>query len=185
MKILMRISVWCFFLVGAAVCWAPNARGAEDCTETALPLMARIALHGRFPDYKIVTLADLESVDADYWRANHPRDCPGVVAGKFGPRYEGYVVSLMRRLSADRLGAVLILLAHREKGFAVVVLEPDSKPVAQVPVIMTAPAGSYEDAERTERVRTDWPLIIYAVIGDGSLAYYWKAGRFKSFTVAE
>jgi hypothetical protein len=130
-------------------------------------------------------LSDLDAEDADSWRADHPRDCPGVAVGKFGPGYEGYAVSLVRRLGPNSFDATLVLLARRKGGFVVVVLNPDSGPIARAPVVSTTPAGSYEDSERIEKIRTGWPLIIYETIGAGSIAYYWKAGKFRSLTVAE
>lgn len=176
--------MWVWLLLS---CVVPQVRAiATPCEKTVLPDEAKAVLRIQFPEWQIVTLADLDGDERKAWSSAHPELCPGIAAGKFDPVHENaYAVSLFRPLGKYRNREALVLLTKEAGKYTIKTLSPDSDVTAHIYVVWQQPPGAYEDAETGKRVRAAWPIITYEAIEAGATAYYWHGTGFRTFLLSQ
>lgn len=181
----MLLKTICFIisanLAGIYVQAEPN-----QCAEQILPKDGRAAIAKAYPNYRVVSLSDLDEDERAMWSNDHRNACPGVTAGRFDSRHDTtYAVSIFKGLGNYHYREALILREQAEGNYSLRVLYPASDLAAHIYVVWQQPPGVYRNPATKQKTKAAWPVITYEAIGADAMGFYWHGIEYKSIILSE
>jgi hypothetical protein len=108
-------------LAGSAARAAPM--DVDTCHSIKLPAPISDTIANQFSGWQVVTSADLvDPGDRAFWKENLPKECPGIIAGRFRTRQLDYAISLIKR-NVDSSEQQILVFEAEKVGFKILVLE--------------------------------------------------------------
>lgn len=124
------------------LCATPHvAMAAEDGCDSAIPKELKATLQSRYPEWKLVRLADLPEDDQALWTQAHGVTCPGLARGNFsGAPGLQFGVLLRRDPPRQRLQ---LLFVEQDAAGRYRLAQMLSQRAARLSVVFTSPPGPY------------------------------------------
>jgi hypothetical protein len=169
-------------LAGSAARAAPM--DVDTCHSIKLPAPISDTIANQFSGWQVVTSADLvDPGDRAFWKENLPKECPGIIAGRFRTRQLDYAISLIKR-NVDSSEQQILVFEAEKVGFKILVLEHPTR-VGVILVLRKFGPGIYTspDTRRSLRIRRD--TIGVSQIEASTVVFYWSSGRFKRIETSE
>ena len=169
-------------MLGVLVFLSPSC--GRSCDMNDLPPKIRAHLNRKFPDWRIVTLNDLGPDNRRFYLERHSKGCPGFTPGRYTPAPEpSYAVLIVPKNQKDKRSKLLVY-DKAERGYEATKLVEGAHEGAMA-VVITMPSGTYHDSQRTEKVTTKRPVIVFVVYESGALMYYWANGEWHMLQISE
>ena len=158
--------------------WIVSAFSLSAFSQCKAPPGLQTELTEKYPQWSIVTPDKLSRDDRETWQSLHPKECPGLLQGKFIDDRDSFAVALVQG-RAGRIREQVILFEPQESGWTTVVLAP-AKELTVVGVLVKLPPGHYTsfDGRKTVKISTD--SVDVAQLGAHASILYWEGGQFKS-----
>ena len=166
---LRRLIISCCWLLAAASCLAFSQCDA--------PTELRTELAKKYPEWKVVTPNSLSKDDLHIWRSLHPKDCPGILRGKFMNGEEAFVVALIQGRPSKIREQVLLFKRHGSTIRPITLVSPTNLTI--VNVLTKLPPGHYTGVDG-EKIRTKTDAIAVIQLEARALLFYWDGTQFKS-----
>ncbi len=160
------------------------ADAISPCDLNLLSKDIHLYLNKKYPEWKIVTTSDLIPDDRELWLEHHPNKCPGFTTNQFDDSGIPSTAVLLIPKDKQKDLAKIILFSRKSGKLVAFVLE-DTKNTGRTPVIHSRAAGTYVSWDRTEKITTRFPVILYEFIESSLIMFYWRDGKFEEFFLSD
>jgi hypothetical protein len=147
-------------------------------SQCKVPPGLQAQLTEKYPQWSIVTPDKLGRDDHETWKSLHPKECPGLLQGKFVDDRDLFAVALVQK-RAGRIREQVVLFEPQESGWTIVVLVP-AKELTVTGVLVKLPPGRYTSFDGRKKVKISTESIDVAQLGAHASILYWDEGQFKS-----
>jgi len=152
-----------------------------------LPSQAKLILDQRFANWRPKLLSDLSGFDRKVWHEEHPKECPGIVAGHFEqPDEVAYAVLLVPK-TGHTASYKVIVLSQVSGEYAVRLLDhaEGSTYSDSGLVISKEPRGSYSEFGGAKSVHLKLDGVNVELLEKSSVLYYWSNGMYRSIQTSD
>lgn len=159
---------------------------ATNCS-TVLPTPVHKLLTSQFKEWRPRQLSDLESYDQKLWLKFHPRDCPGVAAGRYQSGDElSYAVLLVSKSTPNNGYKLIVVSKNRAQGtYSWKMLDSATGQVNSGTVVSTVKPGKHTDFERGKSVTIKSDSIDLQWLEQAAVLYYWSGGRYLKLQISD
>jgi hypothetical protein len=155
-------ALWLLALVRGAAAQSPK----NVCD---LPRDLQNVLEGKYPEYKVVTLSELNEDDKRFFQKEHADGCPGLAKVDFyGDNKPTFALALTRKNQATP--TTKLILAHQVAAkWGLAALDKADGPV---PVVWSDNPGEYKGLYQ-DKIRSTRPVIIFCGYSSWAVLYAW------------
>jgi|SRR5208282_1473732 len=162
-SVLIYVVVFYLFAVNHAVCAAP----AKDSCD--LPAGAREELSKKYPDKRLVTLADPEEYDRKLFQKEHGAGCPGLARVNFyGDGKPTWAIVLISGENPRRR-AELVVVRQGSEGWEIRSLDTTD----WTPVVWREGPGKYDALDGKKTIQTTRPVIVFCGLESWAVVFAW------------
>lgn len=156
----------------------------SQCKEGLIPPGMSQYVKTKFTDWKVVAVTDLLEYHRELWLQEHSTACPGVAQGRFDPsgRWKTAILLIPKLPSENK--AKLILVDNKGNKYSSMILA-DMNERGQVPVIYTAPRGSYKSWDNSRKVMARYAVVALVFYESSGTVFYWARGKFHELQVSD
>jgi len=144
------------------------------------PEELRTELTEKYAGWKVVTLGTLSKDDRDTWESMHPRQCPGILRGKFVDERESFAIALVQKQATRPTVREQVVLFEKQGAElrATVLVSP--RELAIVNVLVKLPPGRYSSFDDSKKIKTTTDAIAVVQLEARALLLYWDGVQFKA-----
>ncbi len=144
------------------------------------PEELRTELDKKYAEWKIVTIGTLTKDDRSTWESMHPKECPGILRGRFVDGRESFAVALVKeRATRPMLREQVVLFEKLGTELRATVLVSPTE-LAIVNVLVKLPPGRYSSFDDSKKIKTTTDAIAVVQLEAQALLFYWDGAQFKS-----
>ena len=171
-----------FFILIALLC---NARvTAQTCDDVKIPSSLAEYVDHTYSTWRLVNTNDLEEYHRQTWRIEHPKLCPGLARGNFGPYGKFHFALLLIPKAQSDQRAIVVLLIQYKSGFRSRKLD-EIKIAKPVPVLFAGPAGKYRSYDSSKKIVSPYDVVSLVFYESSATVFYWAKTGYKSLQVTD
>ncbi len=159
-----------------------SVSASERCLPQ-LPGELKRELTSRFPDYRVLQLADLNQDDQGIWEKAYPNACPGIVTGKFSGATEEMAVLLIP--SNANTNQIKVVVGGKNRGSNRLKEVFSEERAGNLPVLRRSGAGIYEDRISGVRIRAKHDVILLEHLEATVTAIILDNGSIRTLRLAD
>jgi hypothetical protein len=138
-------------------------------------------LSKKYPDMRLVTLADLDEYDRRLFQKDHGTRCPGLVKVYFyGDGKPTWAVVLIAGENPKRK-AELVVARQVADGWEIRSLDTTDG----TPVVWREPPGKYDDLYGKKTVRATKPVIVFAGLESWAVVFAWTGKEVEKVQLSD
>ena len=162
---LIPFSTMCFCLL-----FVPIAIGAPPNEACDLPKDLQCEVGSKYPDEKVVNLADLQDDDRGFFQKDHNNSCPGLVKVDFYGDWKPTLALVLIGNGEGKDSSVLVVAHRVEAAWNISTLATGGQ---TVPVVWSLPPGEYGDVYGSKTLRATRPVIVFTKYESWGILYAW------------
>jgi hypothetical protein len=141
-------------------------------------------LKTKFPEWKVVAVKDLLAYHRELWLQEHSTACPGIAQGRYDPSgHWKTAILVVPKLPHDNRAKLILVNKTGQKYSSMVLAEMNER--GHVPVIFTAPRGSYKSWDDSQKVMTRYAVVALVFYESSATVFYWANGKFHELQVSD
>jgi len=169
MRVRLELTCVMFLCISAFCQSSPATSPAEPC---AIPAGLREEISRKYPNARVVNLADLDEGDRKLFQHDHGTQCPGIVKVDFyGDGRPAWALVLILGIGS-KMKADLVMAHQVGDSWETNLLESAD---ASVPVVWSEGPGKYRDVYGEKTIRATHPVVVFYGYSTWAIVYAWTA----------
>ncbi len=177
-----------FAICALGLCMLASSGGAAAESSSHACVLSpdlRSAIAQKYPNTRIVTLADLEADDAAFFRKDHGNDCPGVTEVDFFGDGAPTLALVLAKLNGTKHDTELLVAHKVRQKWTLMLLEAGSNALPYAPVVWSQPPGEYKDVYGERTIRATRPVIVFCKYEGWAIVYAWAGEGVKKVRLSD
>ena len=149
---------------------SPGRSSGPSNDACALPKDLQREVASKYPGKKVVTLADLQDDDKEFFQKDHNDSCPGLVKVDFYGDGKPTLALVLTGNGKGKDSSVLVVAHQVEAAWNISTLATGGP---TVPVVWSLPPGEYRDVCGNKTIRATRPVIVFTKYESWGILYAW------------